>query len=149
VSVDSEIVKEIRDICIRLLTRREQSQRELLEKLATKGFEPSDTQYVIDELIQESWQSDERFAESYTRHRIKKGFGSVKIAYELRQRGVTGFNMEPVILDLAGSWLELMEQVYYKKFADNQMLSQKEKLKRIRFLQQRGFSNELIKSLFR
>jgi len=148
VAVESEFAKEIREICIRLLTRREQSQRELLDKLAIKGFDRSDTQHVIDELVKESWQSDERFAESYARYRIKKGFGPVKIAYELRQRGIAAFDLDPVILDLVGSWFDLMEQVYHKKFSQDQILSQKERLKRIRFLQQRGFSNEMIKSLF-
>jgi len=148
VAVESEFAKEIREICIRLLTRREQSQRELLDKLAIKGFDRSDTQHVIDELVKESWQSDERFAESYARYRIKKGFGPVKIAYELRQRGIAVFDLDPVILDLVGSWFDLIEQVYHKKFAQDQVLSQREKLKRIRFLQQRGFSNEMIKSLF-
>jgi len=148
VAVESEFAKEIREICIRLLTRREQSQRELLDKLAIKGFDRSDTQHVIDELVKESWQSDERFAESYARYRIKKGFGPVKIAYELRQRGIAAFDLDPVILDLVGSWFDLMEQVYHKKFSQDQILSQKERLKRIRFLQQRGFSSEMIKSLF-
>ncbi len=144
---DFEPVREIREKCIRLLTRREHSQRELLDKLGLKGFDRSEIQLVIDMLIDEGWQSDERFAESYTRYRIRKGFGPVKIAYELRQRGIVGFNLDPVVLDLTGSWFNLVEQVYHKKFGDNKPSSEKEWLKQSRFLQQRGFTHELIKTV--
>jgi len=147
--VDSELAKEIRGFCIGFLTRREHSQQELLNKLALKGYECSATQSVVDKLAEEGWQSDDRFAESYARYRIKKGFGPVKIAYELRQRGVVGFELEPVVLDLADGWLDLLQQLYHKKYADEQALSQKDRLKRSRFLQQRGFSHEMIKTVLK
>ena len=140
--IDSE--KGIRESCLRLLVRREHSQRELLDKLALKGIERSATQVVIDQLIDEGWQSDARFAESYARYRIRKGFGPVKISYELRQKGVGDFDLDPVVLDVADSWFDLLTQVYHKKYADSDELSQKERVKRSRFLQQRGFSHEMI-----
>ncbi len=141
-TVDSE--KEIRENCLRLLVRREHSQRELLDKLAIKGIERRATQVIIDQLIDEGWQSDDRFAESYARYRIRKGFGPVKITYELKQKGISDFDLDPVVLDVADSWFDLLTQVYHKKYADNGELSQKERLKRSRFLQQRGFSHEMI-----
>jgi len=145
--VELEFAKEIREVCLRLLTRREHSQLELLNKLSLKGFDRYDSQKIIDGLTEEGWQSDERFAESYARYRIKKGFGPVKISYELRQRGITNFDLDAVVLDLADSWLDLLEQLYYKKYTDDGPLAQKEWLKRSRFLQQRGFSHEMIKTL--
>lgn len=147
--VELELAKEIREVCLRLLTRREHSQLELLNKLALKGFERDKSQKIIADLVEEGWQSDERFAESYARYRIKKGFGPVKISYELRQRGVVGFDLEPVVLDLADSWFDLLKQLYSKKYTDKGMLSQKEWLKRSRFLQQRGFSHEMIKTVLK
>lgn len=141
--------KLIREACIRLLTRREHSQKELLNKLAVHGFEQVDIQRGIDRLDEEGWQSDERFAESYTRHRIKKGFGPLKINYELRQRGIEGFDFEPIVLELADSWFQLLVLLYEKKYLEKGCLSQKEKQKRSRFLQQRGFSHEMIHSLFK
>lgn len=147
-TADLEIVKEIRDNCIGLLTRREHSQRELLDKLKIKGFDCSITQLVIDKLESEGWQSDIRFAESYARHRIKKGFGPVRITYELQQRGVVDFDLELVILDLSGSWYDQLKQVYAKKY-DGDPSSQKEWIKRSRFLQQRGFNHEMIRTLLK
>lgn len=145
--VDSD--KEIRELCIRLLTRREHSQRELLDKLALKGIDRNKTQQVINSLVDEGWQSDERFAESYARYRIQRGFGPVKIAHELRQKGVSHFDLDSVIIDIADSWFDLLRQVYDKKYADNGELSQKERIKRSRFLQQRGFSHEMINTVLK
>ena len=147
--IDYESQKEIRRICLGLLTRREYSQQELLIKLVIKGFEQLDSQSVIDDLVNEGWQSDDRFAEAYARYRIKKGYGPIKISYELRQRGIEAFDLEWVVLDLAESWFELLEQVYDKKYAGNNAISFKEWPKRIRFLQQRGFSGDMIKQLFK
>ncbi|MFW5443778.1 MAG: regulatory protein RecX [Methylococcaceae bacterium] len=146
---ESESHKEIRKICLRLLARREYSQLELLTRLTAKGFDRLESQGVVDGLVDEGWQSDDRFAEAYARYRIKKGYGPIKISYELRQRGIEAFDLETVVLDLADSWFEILEQVYDKKYADNNGLSNKEWQKRSRFLQQRGFSHEIIKTLYK
>jgi regulatory protein len=144
----TEQYQQIKDSCLRLLARREHSQKELQDKLTLRGFNRSDSQAVIAELSQQGWQSDERYAESYVRQRIKKGYGPVRISYELKQRGVDGVDLESVVEDLAGSWLDVLEQVYLGKYTNDEYLTVKEWLKRNRFLQQRGFSGSLIKTLF-
>ncbi len=147
--VDAELAKEIREACIRLLTRREHSQRELQNKLLAKGFDPSVTQSIIDGLAEEGWQSDERFAESYTRYRIRKGFGPVKISFELWKKGVERFDLDPVVLDLDENWFDLLAQVYNKKYTDNTICNQKEWQKCSRFLIQRGFSHEMVNAFLK
>ena len=146
---DAESQKNIREICIRLLSRREHSQQELLDKLAIKGFDRTETQLIVDDLAAQGWQSNQRFAESYSRYRIKKGFGPIKITCELQQRGIDECDLDEVLMDLADGWGEILEQVYVKKYPDDKVLTNKEWLKRNRFLQQRGFSGEMIKTLFR
>jgi len=140
--------KEIRAICLRLLARREYSQLELLTKLSLKGFIRQDVQAVIDRLANQGLQSDERFAEIYARSRFNKGFGSLKVAYELKQRGIDGFDLQAVIMENFGDETQLINQVYNKKYASTLELTLKERLKRQRFLQQRGFSSKLIQILF-
>jgi len=145
----SESQKEIRDICLRLLTRREHSQLELLNKLALRGFERSETALIVDDLAEQNWQSNHRFAESYVRHRINRGYGPIKISYELRQRGVEDFCLENVVSDIIDDWSELLKQVYRKKYSDQKTLTDNEWHSRSRFLKQRGFSGEMIKTLFK
>ena len=63
----------IKEHCLRLLTYREHSQKELRTKLMQKGFAREDIQPIIEQLAENNWQSDTRFAESYARHRMQKG----------------------------------------------------------------------------
>ncbi|MDD1617571.1 MAG: regulatory protein [Methylococcaceae bacterium NSP1-2] len=148
-SRDAEVrvSKQIKDSCLRLLMRREHSQKELLTKLVAKGFNKNDILPVIEELANQGWQSDTRYAESYTRHRIQKGYGSLAISYELKQNGVNAVNLDNIMLAFADSWLELLEQVYHKKYDHNTRLSRSEWAKRCRFLMQRGFPSTLITAL--
>ncbi len=140
----------MKETCLRLLSRREHSQLELLNKLILKGFDRSDSQQLINELAEQGWQSDKRFTESYSRHRIKQGYGPIRIANELQLRGIDTFELDPIVLELADSWIEVLENVYNKKYPDEKtLLEKKEWLKRYRFLKQRGFSSEMIQLLFR
>jgi regulatory protein len=167
--------KEIRDVCQHLLAGRDHSKKELLQKLASKNYGRDSALAVIDELASEGWQDDLRYAESYARSRILKGYGPVRIAYELRQNGVDitrdgvyaanlpgagaaiarhsgaeaeAFDLEAVVKEAAGSWMALLEQVYCKKYRQDKELEAGEWAKRSRFLCQRGFTGAMIADLF-
>jgi len=142
------VSKEIKESCLRLLALREHSQKELLNKLLVKGLAKDDILAVIDELAQQGWQSDSRYAESYTRHRIQKGYGPIFIAYELRKNGIDAVNFEDIMQKMADSWMELLEKVYIKKYGHDLLLDRNEWAKRSRFLMQRGFSGTMISALF-
>ncbi len=141
-------LKAIKDACLNYLMRREHSQQELMQKVAAKGFARQDIKNVIDQLIEQGLQSDVRFAESYARSRVHKGFGPLRIQAELQQKGVNGCPFEMAVEDIVGSWSELLEQVYNKKYGDLTDLDIKEKLKRSRFLLQRGFPQDMVQTLF-
>ncbi len=141
-------VEQIKASCLRLLARREHSQLELLNKLEVKGYSVDLIKAVIDKLITAGWQSDKRFAESYARNRIRSGYGPLRIDYELRQRGIDNVEHDFIIAELAGSWLDQIEQVYLRKYNSSRTLTADEWAKRTRFLQQRGFTFEIIRSLY-
>ena len=142
------VSREIKESCLRLLALREHSQKELLNKLLVKGLAKDDILAVIDELAQQGWQSDSRYAESYTRHRIQKGYGPIFIAYELRKNGIDAVNFEDIMQKMADSWMEILEQVYIKKYGHDLLMDRNEWAKRSRFLMQRGFSGTMISALF-
>jgi len=139
--------KEINEICLRLLARREHSQKELLNKLALRGFGRDDAVPVIDELAEQGWQDDLRYAESYARFRILKGYGPIRVNYELQQNGIAAFDLDGIVQQEAGSWMELLEQVYNKKYTHDPVLDRNEWAKRSRFLLHRGFSGKMISAL--
>ena len=142
------VAVKIKESCLGLLARREHSQKELLNKLLVKGWAKDDILAVIDELILQGWQSDARYAESYARHRIHKGYGPVWIAYELRKNGVDAVNLDDIVRQTAGSWMDVLEQVYSKKYGHDAVINRNEWAKRTRFLMQRGFSGTMISALF-
>lgn len=139
--------QQIEAVCLRLLARREHSRRELLDKLALRGFDRDEVEPVIDEMVEQNWQNDERYTECYVRQRIRSGYGPVRIRYELQQRGINDAELD-LQADEQGGWQNLLLDVYLGKYGDEKLLTQNEWLKRSRFLQQRGFSGEMIKRLF-
>lgn len=145
---NNSVQKAVYESALRLLTRREHSQLELSRKLTAKDFEPEIINIVIAQLTEEGWQSDSRFAESFTRHRINQGFGELKIGAELNQRGIGVFDYDFVLDDLGVSWDDVLERVYQKKYLLSDTISFKEKAKRTRFMVQRGFSYQQIAALF-
>lgn len=142
------LADQIKEICRRLLTQREHSQKELLDKLALRGFDRDNVQPVIDELAEQGWQDDLRYAENYARFRIRKGYGPIRVGYELKQNGIAVFDLESIVKEEAGSWMALLEQVYSKKYLHDTALDRNEWAKRSRFLLHRGFSGAMISALF-
>jgi regulatory protein len=143
-----QVSKQIKNDCLRLLTRRDHSRKEIQRKMAVKGYESSQVSAVIDDLAQQSWQDDTRYAESYARMRSHKGFGPVRIAYELKQQGIEAHTVDKVLQSTSDNWLNLMEQVYNKKYPESLAMDSNERAKRIRFLLQRGFSSAMITTLY-
>ena len=142
----NSVAHDIKNHCLRLLARREHSQKELITKLMQKGFQRADIQFVIDDLAQNNWQSDARFAESYARYRLKKGYGATAIRYELSQKGidVAVNTLNDAMLTVAGDWLDLLTQTYCKKYGEIAPITRYDWSKRSRFLLQRGFSSSQI-----
>jgi regulatory protein len=133
---------DLRERVLRLLARREHSRAELVRKLEQAGFDTSDIQPLLDEFEQKNWLSDQRFAESYVAdHRARAG--SVKLAYDLRQRGVRDSIIEVVLSENRDSEIDRARDVWKKKF-DALPVNAHERARQIRFLQGRGFSQSVI-----
>lgn len=134
---------ELRERALRYLARREHSRWELTRKLEQAGFLSEDIGPSLDEFERKDWLSDRRFAESWVAdHRAKAG--SVKLAYELRQRGVSDCIIEGVLGTQRDSELECAREVWQKKFG-SRPTDTAEKARQMRFLQGRGFTPETIR----
>jgi regulatory protein len=134
---------ELRERALRLLARREHSRAELACKLEHAGFTSHDIAPLLDEFEGNNWLSDRRFAESYVAdHRARAG--SVKLAYDLRQRGVSDAIIEAVLSDNRASELERAREVWKKKFG-TAPAEAAEKARQIRFMQSRGFTPDVIR----
>lgn len=134
---------DLRERAVGLLARREHSRFELARKLAQAGFDAGDIAVLLDELETRDWLSDRRFAESYVAdHRARAG--NIKLAYELRQRGVADALIESVLDDDRDGELERARAVWEKKFRAAPA-DAADRARHIRFMQSRGFSLEVIR----
>ena len=137
--------RDARLAAIQLLSRREHSCQELKQKLKNKGFNAPLIDKITEDLKQEGLLSDKRFAESYTRWRINKGYGPVRISYELKQRGASEEIIAATIIDEDPQWFELACKVREKRFGAALPKDLKDKMKQQRFLQYRGFAQQQLK----
>jgi regulatory protein len=134
---------ELRERAMRLLARREHSRAELARKLGQASFDACDIQPLLDEFEEKRWLSDRRFAESYVAdHRARAG--AVKLAFDLRQRGVADDIIEAVLSENRDSEFERARSVWQKKFG-SPPADMTEKARQMRFLQSRGFGAEVIR----
>ena len=141
------LLNAVRQTCMRLLAMREHSQYELNQKLQIRGYASHEINLVLQEMASNGWQDNQRYAESYARQRINKGYGPLKIAFELRSKGIEDFDLETFAEETAGGWQSCLLSLYQHKFDSKQNLTRQEWLRRCRFLQQRGFSPSLIRQL--
>ena len=93
---------------LKMLMRREHSQLELLKKLQLKGYDDENINSSISLLTEQNYQSDERFSESFILMRYNQGKGPLKIAFELKGRGINKFNLT------AFDWSKLAKEVGLK-----------------------------------
>ena len=129
------------------LALREYGQKELINKLRSKGFSDEVSSSVVERLTEDGLQNDSRFIESFIRSRIKQGKGQLKITQELEQKNLPSQSIFSALDNLDMNWLELAHEVRIKKFGNNLPADFNKKAKQIRFLQSRGFENEIIRKI--
>ena len=127
---------------LKMLMRREHSKLELLNKLQLKGYDDDIINNSISKLVEQNCQSDDRFAEGFILMRFNQGKGPIKIASELKMRGINTFDLS------AFDWFQLAKEIRQKKFGDASSLEYKEIAKQKRFLQSRGFNLDQINQAF-
>ena len=148
-SEDSKFLdpKVARKKAMDFLALREYGQKELINKLRSKGFSDEISSSVVERLTEDGLQNDSRFIESFIRSRIKQGKGQLKITQELEQKNLPSQSIYSALGNLDMNWLELAHEVRIKKFGNNLPADFNKKAKQIRFLQSRGFENEIIRKI--
>lgn len=139
------VVIPLRQRALRLLAAREHSRIELSRKLAPHAETAEELAALLDDLEQRQQLSNARFAEARSNLMSRK-FGSARIAYDLRSKGVSEDEAAKAIESARGSDLERARDVWRRKFR-NPPATKEERAKHMRFLQSRGFSFEVIRAV--
>ena len=149
---------ELRLAGMDLLARREHGSAELKTKL-TKRFrkrdcEPDLVEQVIQQLTDEGLLSDERFAASRVRQLAGRGYGPSRIRNDLRQQRVEHLISDTMeeAFDSEIDWEAEASVVYEKKYGGAPIegdwdARQRERGRRLRFMQYRGFGAEVSQRL--
>lgn len=136
---------DIRIKAMDLLARREHARAELLVKLLQRFSDQGEMiSAVLDRLCEEGLLSDQRFAEACLRQGIAKGQGPVRLKQALRQQRVSDEIIAAAFSQADADWWQLAVEVVRRRFGEAAPETLKEKAKRVRFLQQRGFTFEQI-----
>ncbi len=140
---------QVQRAAVELLARREHATQELRGKLVAKGYPAELVSNALEQLGAQGLLSDARFAEVFARTRANKGYGTARIAQELRLRGVADEHIAPVLTEAKENWRAQITQVRRKRFGEALPQSNADRAKQARFLLQRGFSSEQVRAVLR
>ncbi len=140
---------EIRLAAMNLLARREHSLDELRAKLSRRFADAELVEAQLQQLVDDNLQSDARYAGSLLRQRISRGQGPLRIRQEMRQRGVSADLVDAAMAEEPVDWAALAQEVMQRKFGQEPAADVRERARRARFLQYRGFSAEHYQHLLR
>lgn len=147
--VQDEDAVKLCQTALDLLARREHTYRELTHKLYRRGFAAKDIESLLQDLTKQGLLNHSRFAEQYIHSRAEKGFGPLRICAELSERGVEGPVYEEVLsYNKDMIWDQRATQARVKRYGAGVPKDFKERARQMRFLQQRGFTQEQIRNAF-
>lgn len=137
------------DLALKKLTNRK-TEYEIRTLLSSENFGEEIIDEVLDYLIEYEFVDDESYALLFCRDKRNiNGYGPVKIAYILRQKGIDdstiAHGLEEYTADMEQS---MIESIVKKKYLRDGVL-QKEREKIIRFLLSRGFHYGEIKEVLK
>ncbi|GAB3962361.1 regulatory protein RecX [Spirosoma harenae] len=129
---------------------QERTQQEVRDRLKEWGVFGDDAEEVIAELIQQNYLNEERFAKSFAGGKFRvKGWGKRKIKQHLQQRGITGYNLDQAMKEIAtDDYQETLKTLLDKKrqsLRDDNPLIIKQKL--VRYAMSKGYESDLIFSV--
>ena len=138
---------ETRETALVLLAGREYATAELRQKLRGQGHGPEAVEEVLRALTEDGLLSDGRFAESFVRSRVAKGYGPVRIGYELQQRAIDDALVLECLARYQSEWSSRVAAVRRKRFGTLLPKDARERARQFRFLQYRGFTPDQIRAL--
>jgi regulatory protein len=126
---------------------QERTQQEVRDRLKEWGVLGDDAEEVIAELIQQNYLNEERFAKSFAGGKFRvKGWGKRKIKQHLQQRGISGYNLEEAMKEIApNDYRTALAELLDKKrrsIGDDNPLIVKQKL--VRYALSKGYESDLI-----
>lgn len=158
--INNVIVRKAKDVALKYLSYKMRSKFEVVEKLKKSEFSEEVILKVVDFLEQYNYLNDEEFAKCYIKDKINlKGYGSFKIAYNLKLLGIGEDIYEKYLYDT--DFVDEISKIkmliskklgrgYYAGLEEYNLydMEYKEKYKLFNYLARRGFSYDNINTAF-
>ena len=135
----------LRARALNYLARRDYTRSELQRKLAPYAEDQSELESLLEDLEKSGSLSEQRFVEQMVHARQGK-YGSLRIAQELRAKGIADELIRSTVTQIKGGELASARTVWTKKFG-SLPTDAKQRAKQMRFLQSRGFSMDVIRQV--
>ena len=135
----------LRARALNYLARRDYTRSELQRKLAPYAEDQSELESLLEDLEKRGSLSEQRFVEQMVHARQGK-YGSLRIAQELRAKGIADELIRSTVTQIKGGELASARTVWTKKFG-SLPTDAKQRAKQMRFLQSRGFSMDVIRQV--
>ncbi|MDY7025552.1 MAG: regulatory protein RecX [Pseudomonadota bacterium] len=146
-----ELPVAIEQTALGYLARRDHSVKELKDKLMRKfSKHPVETllpeiESLIERFEARGYLDDQRFAQLFIESRVSRGYGPIKIRFELKQKGVEKSLVQSSMSELEVDWSIQAKTLRERRFGASLPTEMKDKKKQMRFLASRGFDYEHIK----
>lgn len=133
---------EAQAMALRYLGRREYALAELARKLRQRGVDEATADAVVADLADQNLVSDTRYAETWARHRVQKGYGPARIRAELRQKGVSDAEAAAALEPFEEDWYGLAQAWAERRHRG--ALDQKARARLYRAGMNRGFTHDQV-----
>ncbi len=129
------------------LAKREYGYQELFDKLRKYTDDEQEIAQLLQQLVDANYLSEERYIKNYVLNKSKR-YGMLKIQHILKHKANDMELVEQIIKTNEIDELENALHLWRKKFITISH-DKKELAKRIRFLQNKGFSFSIIKQVIK
>ena len=126
---------------------QERSHSEVKQKLYGFGLYKSEVEELLSKTIEEDYLNEERFAEQFAGGKFRmKSWGKVKIVYELRQKGVSAYNINRALKAIPDAdyrrTLQKLAEVKWKQLQGEHYITRQAKA--TSYLLQKGYESSFI-----
>lgn len=137
-----ETLDDVRNRALTLVAKREYNSHTLSTKLTQLGAPIDCIDTVLSDFIERRWIDETRYCELFIRAQLNKGHGLMRIKQEAQQKRIPSDVLNKELGTLEIDWFQLAREAYNRRFLNKPIADIKDKQKRIRYIQYRGFSME-------
>lgn len=145
---------KLRATALAWLGRQEYYEAKFRQKLKDKEATDEQIELIVEEFTEQNWLSEQRYCNAFVRSRINKGQGKNRIKADAQNKRLDRACLTLALEENDTDWFELALETYNRRYWDkpladsngnNDKAYEKEKAKRMRFMQYRGFTMDQMR----